>query len=56
MTYTCSVKAPPFELKHKDLLRQVAFVDGLWISSKSGKKFDNTDPETSNTLASCPEC
>ena len=55
MSSTASFQAPPFELKDKDLLRQDAFVDGQWISSRSGKRFDVTDPGTGNTFASCPD-
>ena len=50
-----SFKAPPFELKDKDLLRQDAFVDGRWISSNSGKRFHITDPGSGSTFASCPD-
>jgi len=48
-------KAPPLNLKDKNLLRQDAFVDGKWISSTSRKRFDITDPGSGNTFASCPD-
>lgn len=55
MPSSTSTKALPFELKDKDLLRQDAFVDGRWVSSNSGKRFDITDPGTGNKFASCPD-
>jgi succinate-semialdehyde dehydrogenase/glutarate-semialdehyde dehydrogenase len=55
MSLSSSAKAPPFELKDKSLLREDAFVDGCWVPSKSGKRFDITDPGTGNTFASCPD-
>jgi succinate-semialdehyde dehydrogenase len=55
MSLSSSAKAPPFELKDKSLLRQDAFVDGCWVPSKSGKRFDITDPGTGNTFASCSD-
>jgi succinate-semialdehyde dehydrogenase len=55
MSLSSSAKAPPFELKDKSLLREDAFVDVCWVPSKSGKRFDITDPGTGNTFASCPD-
>ena len=50
-----STSAPPLELKDKNLLRQDAFVDGVWVSSNSGKRFDITDPGTGKVFASCSD-
>jgi len=55
MSSANSAKAPPFELKDKNLLRQNAFIDGLWVPFKSGKRFEIIDPGTGDTFSSCPD-
>jgi succinate-semialdehyde dehydrogenase/glutarate-semialdehyde dehydrogenase len=50
-----SINALSLDLEDKDLLRQESFVDGHWVSSNSGKRFDITDPGTGNNFASCPD-
>jgi succinate-semialdehyde dehydrogenase/glutarate-semialdehyde dehydrogenase len=50
-----SFKAPPFELKDANLLKQNSFVDARWVSSNSGKRFEITDPGSGNNFASCPD-
>ncbi|KAI1184535.1 Aldehyde/histidinol dehydrogenase [Nemania serpens] len=43
------------KLKHPDLFRNDAYVNGEWIEAKSGKRFDIIDPGTGRPFATCPD-
>ncbi|KAK5045759.1 hypothetical protein LTR84_008851 [Exophiala bonariae] len=43
----------PFTLRDQSLLHGQAYVNGRWIESKSGKRFDVIDPGTGQKFASC---
>ncbi|KAI1460423.1 aldehyde dehydrogenase [Annulohypoxylon moriforme] len=43
------------KLKHSELFRNQAYVNGKWIEAKSGKRFDIIDPGTDEKFASCPD-
>ncbi|KAI1209379.1 aldehyde dehydrogenase [Annulohypoxylon truncatum] len=43
------------KLKHPELFRNQAYVNGKWIEAKSGKRFDIIDPGTNEKFASCPD-
>ena len=45
----------PFELKNKDLFHTDSYVDGKWVSAKSGKRFEVVDPGSDQAFASCPD-
>ncbi|KAH0836038.1 Glutarate-semialdehyde dehydrogenase DavD [Fonsecaea pedrosoi] len=42
-------------IKRKDLLRDKAFIDDVWVDALSGKTFDVVDPATLEKLATLPE-
>ncbi|KAH7376945.1 Aldehyde/histidinol dehydrogenase [Plectosphaerella cucumerina] len=42
-------------LKDPSLLVEKAFLNGQWVSSKSGKSFKVTNPATGEVIGSCPE-
>lgn len=42
-------------LANKDLFKVQAYIDGEWVSSKTGASFDVLDPGTGEKLASVPE-
>ncbi|KAI8962224.1 aldehyde dehydrogenase [Daldinia sp. FL1419] len=42
-------------LKHPELFRDKAYVNGQWIEAKSGKRFDIIDPGSDRKFASCPD-
>ncbi|KAI9688662.1 MAG: Succinate-semialdehyde dehydrogenase, mitochondrial [Bathelium mastoideum] len=44
----------PFKLQDPSLFHQQSYVDGQWIESKSGKRFDIIDPGSGKVFASCP--
>lgn len=39
----------------RELLRDKAYVDGIWISSESGETFRVSDPATQNVIATLPD-
>ncbi|KAL6247621.1 hypothetical protein RBB50_004969 [Rhinocladiella similis] len=43
----------PFSLRDPTLLHQHALIHGKWVESKSGKRFDVTDPGTGQRFSSC---
>ncbi|KAI9862426.1 MAG: succinate semialdehyde dehydrogenase NADP+ linked [Vezdaea acicularis] len=43
------------ELKDKSLLIHKCYVDGEWVSARSGKTFEVTDPASGKVIGSCPE-
>ena len=43
------------ELKDPSLLKQQAFIDGLWVSADSGETFAVTNPATGEELARIPQ-
>lgn len=45
----------PFELKNPSLLRHDSYVDGQWITAKSGRRFEVIDPGSDIAWASCPD-
>lgn len=45
----------PFELKDKDLLHYDSYVNGEWVTAKSGKRFEIIDPGSDKAWASCPD-
>ncbi|KAF2258381.1 succinic semialdehyde dehydrogenase [Lojkania enalia] len=45
---------PP--LSDKSLLKKQCYVNGEWISAKSGKTFEVTDPATGEVIGTMPEC
>ncbi|KAI1770823.1 aldehyde dehydrogenase [Hypoxylon cercidicola] len=42
-------------LKHPELFRDKAYVDGQWVEAKSGKRFDIIDPGSDQKFATCPD-
>ncbi|KAL7627904.1 hypothetical protein AAE478_002099 [Parahypoxylon ruwenzoriense] len=42
-------------LKHPELFRDRAYVNGHWIEAKSGKRFDIIDPGSDRKFATCPD-
>ncbi|KAJ9658787.1 hypothetical protein H2201_007645 [Coniosporium apollinis] len=44
----------PFKLNDPDLLHQQSYVNGEWVDSKSGARFDIIDPGTGTPFATCP--
>ncbi|UPL03153.1 hypothetical protein LCI18_014087 [Fusarium solani-melongenae] len=44
----------PFQLQDPALLKQQSFVDGKWVESQSGARFEIVDPGTGKAFASCP--
>ncbi|KAI1467584.1 aldehyde dehydrogenase [Daldinia caldariorum] len=42
-------------LKHPELFRDKAYVNGQWIEAKSGERFDIIDPGSNQKFASCPD-
>ncbi|KAH7118324.1 putative succinate-semialdehyde dehydrogenase [Dactylonectria macrodidyma] len=44
----------PFQLQDPTLLKQQSFVDGKWVESYSGARFEIVDPGTGKAFASCP--
>ncbi|KAH8171967.1 aldehyde dehydrogenase family protein [Sarocladium implicatum] len=46
----------PFTIQDADLLHFDSYVDGDFVSSKSGARFDVTDPGSGTIWASCPDC
>ncbi|MBI47305.1 MAG: succinate-semialdehyde dehydrogenase (NADP(+)), partial [Marinobacter sp.] len=43
------------ELKNRELLREQAYINGQWITAKSGKTFAVTDPASGEQLATVPD-
>ncbi|KAI4858784.1 aldehyde dehydrogenase [Hypoxylon rubiginosum] len=43
------------DLKHPELFRDKAYVDGQWVEAKSGKRFDIIDPGSDQKFATCPD-
>ncbi|KAF1849953.1 aldehyde dehydrogenase [Cucurbitaria berberidis CBS 394.84] len=44
----------PFKLNNPDLLRNLSYVNGEWVKSKSGKTFEVVDPGTGKAWIECP--
>ncbi|KAH6953599.1 Aldehyde/histidinol dehydrogenase [Fusarium avenaceum] len=44
----------PFQLQDPTLFKQQSFVDGKWVESQSGARFEIVDPGTGKPFASCP--
>jgi succinate-semialdehyde dehydrogenase len=42
-------------LKHADLLRRQAYIDGAWVSADSGKTFPVTNPADGSLIAEVPD-
>ncbi|KAJ5228902.1 hypothetical protein N7489_009610 [Penicillium chrysogenum] len=47
-------RALPFTLDTPSLLHKASLLDGNWVQSKSGQRFDVEDPGTGKVFASCP--
>lgn len=45
----------PFTLSNPDLWHQDSYIDGKWVSAKSGKRFEVIDPGSEKVWASCPD-
>ncbi|EHL03225.1 putative succinate-semialdehyde dehydrogenase [Glarea lozoyensis 74030] len=45
----------PFELKNSGLFKEKSYVNGNWVESKSGKRFDVIDPGSGKVWASAPD-
>ncbi|KXJ84648.1 putative betaine-aldehyde dehydrogenase, partial [Microdochium bolleyi] len=43
------------ELRNSSLLIGKNLIDGEWVESSSGKRFDVSDPATGELIGSCPE-
>ncbi|KAK4949725.1 succinate semialdehyde dehydrogenase NADP+ linked [Elasticomyces elasticus] len=43
------------QLRDDSLLKDRAFVDGEWVTDRSGKTFVVTDPVTDETIGTCPD-
>ncbi|CAG9998634.1 unnamed protein product [Clonostachys byssicola] len=43
----------PFTLNNPSLLHEASLLNGIWVQSKSGKKFDVEDPGTREVWATC---
>ncbi|KAF2673254.1 aldehyde dehydrogenase [Microthyrium microscopicum] len=44
----------PFKLNNPELFRDKSYVDGQWVESTSGQRFDIVDPGNGKVFASCP--
>lgn len=44
----------PFKLQNPDLLHNLSFVNGEWVTAKSGKTFEVVDPGTGKAWIKCP--
>lgn len=43
------------QLADKSLFKEKAYVNGQWVSAKSGKTFEVTDPATGEAIGKMPE-
>jgi succinate-semialdehyde dehydrogenase/glutarate-semialdehyde dehydrogenase len=46
---------PLSDLKRRDLFQQKGYINGEWVSAKSGKTFNVVDPATLEKIAVVPE-
>src|SRR3546814_4521784 len=49
---TCAL---PIYLKHADLLRRQAYIDGAWVGADSGRTFPVTNPADGSLIAEVPD-
>lgn len=42
-------------IKHADLLRRQAYIDGAWVGADSGKNFKVTNPADGSVIAEVPD-
>src|SRR3546814_15182871 len=46
---------PMTHLKHADLLRRQAYIDGAWVGADSGRTFPVTNPADGRLIAEAPD-